>query len=207
MGEKLYREVLRYTAKTDGIAMLSGGEPTEHPQILDFIRLARSRLGNVVVLSNGSWLAGPHRERLLGSWARFQITNDERYYPKRVPIVEHERLFYEYHIQTLLRLGRSAQSAGRLGPSCFNLQSMGRSIGSFIKTIRALRKANKFCSPSIGVRGTIRAGESNVCWPLGKVGDMDGQLLRALKAHDCDRCGLHGQLPEFALERIGKARG
>jgi organic radical activating enzyme len=71
--EKTYRSVK--------IAMLSGGEPSEHPMLLDFIQLLDG--WQVIVLSNGLFLSENKdlARRLLESKATLQVYNDPRYYP------------------------------------------------------------------------------------------------------------------------------
>jgi len=191
----------------DPFVLLSGGEPTEHPRIVELIVEASKLFGFVAVASNGMWLHNPAATaELLSTEAHWQITNDARFYPLRLPKTELETpmVTYVYQVQTLQRLGRWRGPSNRLGPSCFNLLSAVRRLRSFTLAVGLLRQFHKFCTPSIDIDGTIRAGESTECYPLGSVWSAETDLTKAAFAHDCDRCGLHHQLPEGHLRAIGK---
>ena len=190
----------------DPIVLLSGGEPTEHPRIVDLIREASRLFRWVGVLSNGLWLHHKDRaEELLATGANFQITNDPRFYPRRIPEVELEtsQITYAYKIPTLTRLGRYQGPSNRMAPACFNLRSATHHFGSFVLAVQYLREqSHKFCTPSIDVDGTIRAGETPECYALGDIWSTEAKLTRATLAHDCDRCGLHERLPPDARKAI-----
>lgn len=182
----------------DPFVMLSGGEPTEHPRIVYLIREASRRFAFVAVLSNGMWTHNPKATaELLATGANWQITNDPRFYPLRLPEGELEdpRVTYTYQIPTLIRLGRWRGESNRLGPACYNLRSAVRHHRSFVLGVLFLRSQHKFCTPSIDIDGTIRAGESPECYPLGTIFDTNAHLTEATLRHDCDRCGLHERLP------------
>lgn len=197
---EVYRHALDVAVELgDPFVMLSGGEPTEHPRILDLIAEAAEYFPLVAVLSNGMWLHDPDRTaELLATKAHWQITNDPRFYPRRLPEVELETplVTYEHKITTLVRLGRYRGYSNRLAPACYNLRSAVRHHRSFVLGVGFLRLHHKFCTPSIDVDGVIRAGETPFCYSLGTVQSTEAELTAATLAHDCDRCGLHERLPE-----------
>ena len=201
----LYRRVIEFTARMDKIAMLSGGEPTEHPQILEMISHAVRKRLITVVLSNGLFLDTPKRNKLLESGAFFQITNDPRYYPRSIPEIVHPALVIERQIRgTIIGLGRAQQSIGKSVPGCFNLRSCVHYGDSLKQAIHRLRLLGKFCTPSINIDGTLAAGESNQCYRAGWIGDPLRTLAANLIEHNCDRCRLHHQLDQRHLKAIGK---
>jgi len=199
-----YRRALDVSTELgDSVVMISGGEPTEHPLILELIAEACDRSPLVLVLSNGMFLHDPARTaELLTAPAMWQITNDPRFYPRRIPEVELEdlKVAYVYKIPTLVRLGRWQGESNRIGPACYNLRSAVHWYGSFVLGVEFLRSLRKLCTPSIDIDGTIRAGESPDCFALGTMWSTDRELTEATLSHDCDRCGLHDRLPPQLLK-------
>jgi hypothetical protein len=205
---EVYRRALDVSTELgDPLVMLSGGEPTEHPLIELLIREAARRFPIVTVLSNGLFLHDTERTaELMALGVYWQITNDPRFYPRRLPEsvewLEQGTVSFTEHIPTLVRLGRHKGESNRLGPACFNLRSATRQYGSFVQGVEFLRSQRKFCTPSIDVDGTIRAGESPECFALGTLWSSPGDLTEATLNHHCNRCGLHDRLPPNFLEAV-----
>jgi hypothetical protein len=110
------------------VLMLSGGEPTEHPQLLEMLeyldqlpqpafdtKMVKVRR-MVFLLSNGLFLSDDKlREEVFRHDVLVQVTNDARFYPQRLPPhqrnwQEHwsgSRLCIEEHLRMLVRLGRA----------------------------------------------------------------------------------------------------
>lgn len=203
----LYRRVIEFAKRMDGIAMLSGGEPTDHPQILEMIRYALKKKLITVVLSNGLFLHDDtKRDRYLKIGALWQVTNDKRFYPKAIPEVSHPNLVIERRIRgELIGLGRTKSIGGKEAPGCFNLRSCIVHGFSLRTAITHLRRVGKFCTPSINVDGTLAAGESNQCYRAGRIDCSLQSLVADLRDHSCDRCGLHHRLDERHLNAIGRS--
>jgi hypothetical protein len=202
----LYRRTIDFAKKMDGIAMLSGGEPTEHPQILKMIRYALRKQLITVVLSNGLFLHDRAKtNQYLNLGALWQVTNDPRYYPKAIPQIEHPNLVIERRIRgELIGLGRTSSLGGKEAPGCFNLRSCICHGFNLRQAIDHLRRAGKFCTPSINVDGTLAAGESNQCYRAGRIDDPQCRLIANLRDHACDRCQLHQRLDARHLRAIGR---
>ena len=190
----VYAKALDFASATDGIVLLSGGEPTEHPDILNYLRLAKAAVpaSNVAMLSNGAFLRDSRE--LLKEGILIQVTNDNRYYPERVPYIDHENLCYTFEVPTLIKLGRGRENIGRHGPGCYNFRRAVLVTRNLSRAITLLRASAKFCSPSIGVDGTLRAGETPECFPFGTIWTRHYRLVQQLRRFDCDRCGLHDSL-------------
>jgi len=60
------------------IILLSGGEPTNHPDILKIIEMVKN--WNAVLLSNGLFYSGPLKDPILDSGITIQVYNDPNYY-------------------------------------------------------------------------------------------------------------------------------
>jgi len=204
----IFGAALGWSRRVDPLpgVILGGGEPTEHPMVVDFIKLAAANNIAVMVCSNGSWMEDKQRAALyLELPCLWQITNDERYYPRKVKVIEHETVFYVPRIASeILPLGRSAgATTGKQSPSCFNLRSIARHFKSLPVAIMTLRQRCKMCTPCIGADGSIYPGESRLCASIGQVGDSDEAVLENLLNLNCNRCGLMDKLEKQHLKAIG----
>lgn len=204
--------------------LLSGGECTENPNIVEFIERIE-RAGRIpFLLTHGLWLDNSElRAAILkpGRNLLVQLTNDARYYPKRVPTYDPDpRILPTDQIGTLLPLGRAAGPGRieRLGttskqaPSSFNFRSFVHSFGDIRLAVLELRKIAMSgrgwgnCAPSISHDGTFVAGESRFCKPIGTVHDSVETLTRGvLQMGSCDRCTLERKLPATHRAAIGLA--
>jgi len=192
MDGKTYKLALEMANRIDRVAMLSGGEPTEHPDILDFIAQAKKQLVVTSVLSNGMFLDDAAlSEKLLATGVSLQITNDQRFYPRTVLVVDHPRLLYTHRIRSIISLGRGRRMvSNRTAPACFNLRSATRKYRDLSEAILTLRLRGYFCTPSIDVDGSVRAGETNQCYKIGSVGTAIETMVEKLCDMKCNKCGL-----------------
>lgn len=187
------------------LLMVSGGEPLEHPQFFELMDLAKD-IPIKTILSNGMFLEDPAtKKKVLDLGIPLQITNDPRYYPKRIPKVDHSLLGYETHIQTITALGRAKDNdipTNRLAPMCFNLRSLVRKYG-FWDSVIYLRSMKKLCIPSINIDGSIIAGESSCCHRIGTIESSDQELVQNLQRMDCNCCGMEDALSPIYRQAIG----
>lgn len=187
------------------MVMLSGGEPTCHPNLLDYLNLASHAGLAVLLMSNGEQLSKDVLARVLG----VQVTNDARFYPRRVEALVHDKVVYEYHIRQVSPFGRALNNGltcNRHSPMCFNLRSLTRSFGDVTAAVDYLRSTGKMCSPSVNVDGTVVAGEAPSCHPIGTVRSKPDELTAALRDMTCNRCGLVDNLTQEQKVAIGEAR-
>lgn len=187
------------------LIMLSGGEPTDHPDFLKYVRFAKSCGFTTAILSNGMFLDNEkYREEILALGCLIQITNDPRYYPRRITRIEHPLISYETKLRTLVALGRSKENIGRKAPGSFNFRSLVRSIRSVSGAIATLRVHGKMCTPSINADGSVVAGESPECFKIGTVHSTETELLdNVLAMKHCNRCGLESILDPPYRRAIG----
>ena len=205
MSMETFGHTLNFIERFDlKIIFMSGGEPTDHPQFKEFVIMARKRDLPVMVSSNGMFM--PERSDLLDLEARWQIINDPRYYPKRIPRIEHPNVFYAEEIPApITPIGRSKNAqGGRMSPLCFNLRSITRSMGCFQRAILQLRLLGKMCIPGVNIDGSIVAGESRFCHVIGNVQDTDETLTKNIIAMTCSRCGLVNNLDQTLKTAIGE---
>ena len=183
------------------IIMISGGEPTEHPEILKIIE--RLKDWNAYLLSNGLFFSTPLREPILDSGIGIQVYNDPRYYPIRVEPINDPRVVYCDTINSLTPIGRAKKMKGtRMAPLCFNLRSCVRHTRDFQEGLLSLRLVQKLCSPSIDVYGNICAGESRFCHRIGTVESNFVELEDNIMSMKCNKCGLEDNLSPELLKAI-----
>ena len=204
MNPDVYGEALEFTSKYDpSLIFLSGGEPTDHPQFLDYLQqakwyMSKGKVLYVLVASNGMFLENEsYTQEILKIGVPFQITNDPRFYPKRINKKEHMLLNYEDTIRLVTPMGRALTNkipSTRQSPMCFNLRSVCRNFDNLKGALTHLRSAGKMCSPSINVSGRIVAGESKSCFMIGNVRNTEEIILNNISNIQCGRCGLQENL-------------
>jgi hypothetical protein len=207
-------------AKIPVMIMISGGECTDHPRIVEMVEQVVKRGWILTLLTHGLWLDNVElRESLLQKdWKHVlvQVTNDERYYPRKPPRFEHPRVHYVSKLQILSTLGRAAETKfdpkgldPRIAPSSFNFRSIVHSTRSVPTAILALRirgclGKSGFCVPSVSHDGTVVAGESRFCYPIGTVDSTNDELTQAvLNMGSCNRCGQEAGLRPEHKQAIG----
>ena len=205
--------------------LISGGEATEHPDVEWFLETVLAA-HDVILITNGMWLDDPAlRAKILRpEWRRLmvQVTNDPRFYPRQPTVVptDDPRVVFVPTLTVLVPLGRMKPSRAasgkdgvpvRKGPTSFNLRSITRTTGDVRAALTLLRARAALgmagnCSPSISSDGTLVAGETSNCFPIGDVHSTADQVTRALVAMQCNKCGLVDNLTQEQKLAIGEAR-
>lgn len=210
--ETFVTALAKFRELRDQMLLVSGGEPTDHPDVVDFLEYAQREGYPVLLLSNGMWLTDPafddaKRQRILDLVMCVQVTNDPRYYPRRIEQVQHPKIAYETHIRQLSPFGRAKTNGlatTRQSPLCFNLRSFARSYKSLTQAIIMQRMRGSFCTPSININGDILAGESTSCCPIGNVTDSVETLDAGIIGLKCNKCGLVDGLSLQHRQAIGE---
>lgn len=233
MTEETFHKALRFTARVEQkawaagvppLVLLSGGECTEHPDIIEFIETVMDVGLLPVILTNGWWLANADmRESLLRpEWPNihYQVTYDPRFYPKALPEkVVDKRITYIDSLTLLLPLGRAKRKPGmsaatnlplKKAPSSFNLRSLARSLQSIEDAVVMLRARAAsglagHCIPSIADNGDVMAGETRNCFKIGTVDSTNAELTKALIDMRCNACGLVDNLSQEQKRAIGES--
>ena len=229
MDPETFAKALAFTARAEQEAwargcftyvLLSGGECTEHPDILKFIERVDEMGFIPMLLTNGMWLDQPElRDAILTPKRKIyiQLTNDRRFYPRKPPKYEDKRITTIPELSLLMALGRAKDKKSifqlgvppRTSPSSFNLRSLTRAYNSFTAAVAALRMRatagqSGQCTPSISDDGTITAGESRFCYPIGTVDStMEEVTNNILNMGSCNRCGLEDNLSQAHKRAIG----
>lgn len=190
---------------------ISGGEPTDHPQFFEFIDIALKKEFFILVMSNGLWVNDEIMRKKIFTLVTtndnisFQITNDKRYYPKQIPIINHDKCDYETQLRVLSPFGRAVTNnlpTTAKYPFCFNLRSLVNTFKSLPAAIMYLRKSSKFCTPSINIDGSISAGESNQCYKIGDINQSFELITNQILNMHCNKCGLESNLLDIHKKAI-----
>ena len=208
MDIETYKNALKFAASVEPvqIIMISGGEPTLHPQILEILQ---GTVGHKSVLSNGLFLADkPFAKKIIELADIIQVTNDPRYYPKPLPDFEpHKKVMVERQLRMISPFGRALKNnleCTQRYPGCFNLQSATLYLNDIKKSINELRIRERFCVPFVDVDGIIRAGETPFCAPIGNVNKLNlPELTENIYNLKCNQCGLKNNLNRQHKQAIG----
>jgi hypothetical protein len=153
---------------------------------------------------NGETLAAV-RETRLG----VQVTCDPRFYG-RVVLEDRfsgdDQFRYVDRIQAVFPCRRTRENGvavTRITPGCFNIRSATRNMG-YKKGQLLLALQGRICCPSINIDGTVVAGETDTCHPIGTVDSTIEEIEDELRTMRCNRCGLIKNLEPSYLEAIGE---
>jgi hypothetical protein len=203
-----FKRIKNFNSK---ILIISGGEPTEHPQFeeyMDFV-LANSDFKYVIVTSNGMFLEDPKRRDNYLSKYQFQITNDSRYYPIKIKEVKHKNILswdiVRNGIEICSRVIKNKIPVEFNKPKCFNIRSFAKKYGNMWHLIMSIEYVlGKFCVPGIRPNGDIVLGECDLCKPVGTIYDLDENLLDNIRKFKCNNCGCFDNLDKLHREYLGE---
>ena len=187
------------------VLLLSGGEPTLHP---DFPEIANHFLDlapATIVLSNGSFAKDRKAlaavKALMARGIQVQVRTHPAFYPTHEETVRARNFLTEIGCQVfddkidgLLRVGRAKNShpdVPNLPCSCLNPALVARQTPGFRDWIETMEQAGRFCSPHVDPNGTVRAGESGECRAVGNVSNSTEKVFGGLAKHnprDCNLC-------------------
>lgn len=193
--------------------LISGGEPTTHPDFFEFMYdyiLPNTNRESVVILSNGFWSYDESFTVKMKKLAddpkvNVQITNDPRFYPLLHKRIKHESIGYEDTLRVLDPLGRGKNLdikdypsiMRRSAPSCFNMRSVLQSgqVSSIVQAVSVLEMKGSFCSTMIKPNGDISLSECGR-YIVGNINDPDalGKAMNEIlySIEPCDSCGIYG---------------
>jgi len=199
------------------VLLLSGGEPTDNPNFIKFLNFATLNFSGIItVISHGAYIEDKELcDKYFGDFPKvqYQITNDKRYYPKRLNRIRAGNVERKYkNVMFCWEIGGEIFPQGRarkhmkiteinakvLGPRCFNLRSFIHHpmIPDISHAIQQLEKAGKFCTPSVNINGSIAMGESNQCQETMNIKDSIFDLTEKVKNSNCNDCGMLSKLSE-----------
>lgn len=173
------------------IFVVSGGEPTEHPQFLEFCKELDSRLqitgGIFTVTSNGMWYPDKVDEMLelakLKTFQGMQVYTNKKYYKDCEFIRSHAEEISSLpkiyvseeplHMQDLgrARTNEDCRREAEMNPhfmSCLNGHLLAKQIDFPLK-FGTYTGVGTMCKPSIDYKGDVHLSESRLCPSFGNV--------------------------------------
>lgn len=191
--------------------IISGGEPTDHPQYVDFMNyLTLNYSQSISVCTHGMFIEDDNGvDTFIKPFKNvyFQIVNDPIFYPKSPSKLRLKEVlesnnnvsFFDHISSSIYPQGRARdvlkvthETTNCKGSRCFNIRSIINSgtVDGFREAISTLEGANKFCTPSINIDGSIAMGESNNCPKTSKVTEELSEVFSSFKDSQCNDCGM-----------------
>lgn len=203
--------------------IITGGEPTEHRnfdevmnKIIDF-SMDFGCFRFITVTTNGE-LIQDNPERFQGYVKRakssgitlmFQVSTDIRYYPRRIKT--HKRIFREDGfvlcddcVEMIYPQGRALKNNipwKSKASKCFNVRAISHQLpnSSILRDIEGcLAGHGKFCTPHIGINGSIKLGESDLCPECASIYDSMEEIMEKIRRFKCSKCEhINKNLPDM----------
>lgn len=177
--------------------MITGGEPLEHPEILQILKTINQEFPGLIVLTTNGYHMTDPIAKFLRKKTRFivQVTNDKRYYrPYTKEEAKRLKPYKTESVQGLYPQGRALVNFPdsewtTIAPKCINSRLLVKQgctdPSSLIKTLMSV---GKFCTPVITPSGEIKIGESRLCPAVGSIFSEDSELIENIKNFSCQGC-------------------
>ena len=220
MTEETLKSICYFLMKhnADDQFIITGGEPTEHPDFLKMMDIIFDLFGKtgqnhiVTITTNGFWCLDNIEEakRIAKGTDNvkvfWQVSTDHRFYPKELPLTK--RLWREPGftlcpdcVENIYPQGRAKDNDlpwSAKASKCFNVRALTKQLPNptIENVVHELLKRVKFCTPSIGIHGEIRLGESCLCPAVASIYDDEKDIIRKIidfKCHSCDM--INNKLP------------
>lgn len=201
----VYKAALDFVKKYGTpIIILTGGEPTEHPDFLDYLWYAlKTCPDNIVcVTTNGLWMQeNPDiittYLKEFGERLMIQVTSVKKYYPVHIdlslPVFNQEGVFVFTEIDRIYPQGRAKDNNipwFANGSKCINPILFAKQFGhGGLKNMTSMMMLKGMsCSPDIGIDGSIRLGESDLCPPVSTIYKSEKEILDDFVNFRCNKC-------------------
>ncbi len=212
MTEKTFRRAIEFGRfLKNPIYVLTGGEPTEHPQFFEFCKMLDSLIGNearFTITSNGMWY--PEQKEMveklsrLKSYAGMQVYSNPKWYKDYDFIMAHkaeiesiDKVMVSNETIYMEDLGRAcqdkeAQAEVAKNPyfmSCINGHMLFKQI-STLHRMKGMLAQGTFCKPMVDYKGEVHLSESHLCPSFGNVNtDLFMDIFNQLRnAKPCLKC-------------------
>lgn len=186
------------------LCMITGGEPSEHPEFKAFLEYAVQNMPYtfITVATNGLWMTidpdfvnycmTRYSIRIL-----FQVSHDPRYYPIPIdlslPVFRLPNVAVINNIPKLYPQGRALEnnmSWEAKGSKCFNVRAIANQVEvkSLAHIISILAVKEKICTPHIAIDGSIKLGESDLCPPCSHIDKSHDDIMQDILNFKCQKC-------------------
>lgn len=222
MGLDTFKEAVAFQKEYGGpFCIITGGEPTEHPLFTYFIGYIMEELKQcfITVTTNGVWMQENFSfikgmDNVYGTRLMFQVTNDDRYYPIRIdwtlPVFQLNNVVVCDKVEHITPQGRALDNNlewDSKASKCFNVRAITRQV--VVKDLRTiigmLAVKGKFCTPHIGIDGSIKLGESDLCPRCSHINKTHDEIICDILNFRCNLCShVNCHLPEEYRKIIGE---
>ena len=195
----------------DSPILISGGEPTEHPEFKKFLGYTLTykklqeganlkRFAPITVTTNGLWLVeNMDFVKSLESFTNdiiFQVVVDDRYYPIHVneEVLSSSDLITVCHnVPAIYPQGRALQNnipTQRKSSNCFNVRAIAKQINpnKLEDIIMNQFFRGHLCTPHIDIDGNIKLGESRLCPVCSNIDKSDNEIIDDIINFQCHQC-------------------
>ena len=218
-----FKQVINFQKQYGGqFCIITGGEPTEHPNFMSFISYACNFMIGyyITVTTNGLWMQNnPDKVKYLydtyGKQLMFQVTNDTRYYPvcidKNHSIFTLDNVVMCDKVKHIYPQGRAVDNNiewNSKASKCFNIRAITNqvSIKNLGIIIGMLAVKGKFCTPHIDIHGNIKLGESDLCPVCSHINKTHDDIIKDILDFRCKQCdNINGQLSQEYRSIIGES--
>lgn len=216
MDEATFGNALKFVQAGGGMQVtISGGEPTEHPQFVDFCKRCSKAGIPFCICTNGMWLGAHETEWRFEKVAKLknfmgaQVYSNPKWYRRHDETV---KLYAEQEdrwkrlgvlldttdIRAMSDIGRAATCEAAIKESedslwhstCLAAHVTAVQSGSLNQFMLMMIMQARFCSPMIDWRGDLHASESWLCQSFGNVNREDPDTLfnNLKKGRPCCKC-------------------
>ena len=233
MTEAVFRRALAFGKFLKcSVYVISGGEPTEHPQFYEFCKMLDKAIDNdekaaFTVTSNGMWY--PEQSDMVAKLSRLkhfvgmQVYTNQQWYKDYDFIMQNKdkieavgKVTVDTAPLFMQDLGRArwddeAQEAVKSNPyhmSCLNGHLLFRQISPLYR-LKGFAREGMMCKPLVDFRGNVHLSESCNCPSFGNVlTDLHMDIFRELQtAQPCYKCYggrkyLQSEQPDIVRSKI-----
>ena len=213
MTRDIFMDTLGFIDKySPKVILVTGGEPLERPDFFEFMDMLKDRCKNkgtvISILSNGMFLDNEElTKKVIALDMLVQITNDSRYYPRKISKISHKNFVYIDKIEHIYPQGRAVsnniKAYNTRAPKCFNMRSIACHYRSFTSAFRHMENIFKFCTPFVRPDGSIGVGESRFCKSVGTINSSEEELTNSIINFRCNNCKMEDMLPQNYRSAIG----
>lgn len=199
-----FKQVVDFQNKYGGpFCMITGGEPSEHPEFKMFLEYAAQHMNNfITVATNGLWMTVDpnfvaYCMNKYNVQVMFQVSHDPRYYPipldLSLPVFQLQNVVVIDEIPKIYPQGRALSSGMNWeakGSKCFNVRAVAHQVDfkDLRHIIGILAAKDKICTPHITIDGSIKLGESDLCPVCSHISKPQNEIVQDMINFRCQQC-------------------